>query len=343
MNRYYCFLALLCTILYFTSCSTFQEVTPNYPKKVNQLIKKQIEDIDASNYYLGVSDTIMTEEFEIWYESIGDVNDPTILLINGFRAPASTWSSEFILDLVNEGYHVVKIDNRDVGLSHQVTSNKKDITYSLKEMANDGILVMNKLGINKFHLVGSSMGGMIAQTMAIHYPNRINSMISIASTGHLYDAELKTMTFSTLAKAGIIFIKYGVKDRNLKQAVKRRIEAEAYLRSDAEITEEWIESVVRKNIYERERGAEINKKAIKRHRQAIRISGSRLEELPKIPFPVLVIHGKKDPLILPEHAEKYAQCFSNSTLVMLDDFGHVPSKEEEKVLSEYILEFVGKI
>lgn len=330
---------LLSSILYF-SCSTFQEVTPNYPKKANKFIKKSIRSSDASSYYLGKVDTITSNGFKIAFESIGNKENPSILVINGFRAPASTWSPDFILGLVDEGYHVVKIDNRDVGLSTYLSSKKKTF-YTLHDMANDGIRVMDKLSVDDFHVVGSSMGGMIAQTMAIRYPDRVKTLTSIASTGYLHDSELKHLTFSTAMKAGIIFIKYGVKDRNIKQAVKRRIEAEAYLRGDEAITEEWIEDVVQKFVYEKERGAAIDKKAIKRHRKAIKLSGSRLEELPMIASPVLVIHGRKDPLILPEHAEKYAELIPNKKLVMIDDFGHVPSKEQEQLLSGYIVDFLA--
>ena len=341
MKKHLLIYSLLASCIFFFNCTHFQEVTPNYPKKINQLIKKTILCSDASPYYLGKVDTIMSNCFQVSFESIGDKQNPSILLINGFRAPASTWSPDFVLGLVNEGYHVVRIDNRDVGLSCNVQSKKKQV-YTLQDMANDGIKVMDKLGIKKFNVVGSSMGGMIAQRMTIDYPDRVATLISISSTGYLYDSELKHMTLNTAMKAGIIFIKYGVNDRNIKQAVKRRIEAESYLRGDEDITQEWIEDVVQKFVYEKERGASINRKAIKRHRKAIKLSGSRLEELHTISSPVLVIHGKKDPLILPEHAKKYADLLPNKKLIMVDDLGHVPSKEQEQLLSGYIVSFLDE-
>jgi pimeloyl-ACP methyl ester carboxylesterase len=340
MKKHLLICTLLSSCILCFNCSNFKEVTPNYPKKVNRLIKESIQHSDASSYYLGKVDTIISDGFKIAFESVGDKKNSSILLINGFRAPASTWSPDFVLGLVEEGYHVVKIDNRDVGLSCNLSSKKKQI-YTLQDMANDGVLVMDKLGIGNFHVVGSSMGGMIAQTMAIDYPDRVASLISISSTGYLHDSELKHLTFNTAMKAGIIFIKYGVNDRNIKQAVKRRIEAESYLRGDEDITQEWIEDVVQKFVYEKERGASINRKAIKRHRKAIKLSGSRLEELHTIISPVLVIHGKKDPLILPEHAKKYADLLPNKKLIIVDDLGHVPSKEQEQLLSGYIVDFLA--
>ncbi len=342
MNHKLWFLGIIFCLTYLTSCQTLQQVNPNYPKKVNRIIKENIKDVVIEPSFLGIPDTVHSDQIPIWYESIGNPEHPTIFLISGFRTPSTNWSKEFIQTLTAAEYHVIRYDHRDLGLSGKVDDWKKNKNYyTLSDMSNDIVRILDKMNIEKVHLVGMSMGGMIAQTIAIEHPQKVESLISISSTGYLHDPEITTFTFSTLLKAAGLMVKYGVKDRNLKQGIKKRIEAEAYLKNDPEITEDYIQKISERYIYEENRGAYFDKKAAKKHMNAIKKSGSRLEKLKNIKNPVLVIHGNKDPLILPTHAIKYSEHFTDARLVMMDNLGHMPNEEELKEISDQILTFVA--
>ena len=133
----------------------------------------------------------------IEFESLGDPSHPTLLWIMGFSAQMTAWPDELLHMYVNEGFHVVRFDNRDCGLSHKhdgVEVNVEAVTmaammgdtpppvpYTLSDMAADAIGVLDHLGIEQAHVIGASMGGMIAQTVAIEHSHRVKSLISIMS------------------------------------------------------------------------------------------------------------------------------------------------------------------
>src|SRR4051812_40400699 len=115
---------------------------------------------------------------ELEYESIGDPRDPTLLLIMGFSVQMIAWDDELCRLLADRGFRVVRFDNRDVGLSSKITGG----SYTLDDMAGDARGLLEWLGVQSAHVVGASMGGMIAQLLAIHWPARVRSLCSIMST-----------------------------------------------------------------------------------------------------------------------------------------------------------------
>ena len=147
---------------------------------------------------------------ELWWEDFGDPSKPTILLIVGAIAPALEWTPEFYEPLVDAGYHVVRFDNRDIGLSTWIDYEKAP--YDLNDMATDTVSLMRELGIHHAHVIGGSMGGMIAQLVALDYPEHVQSLTPIMSTPGYGDADLPGMTkdvaaaaeaFPTLAKTDL--------------------------------------------------------------------------------------------------------------------------------------------
>jgi pimeloyl-ACP methyl ester carboxylesterase len=115
---------------------------------------------------------------EIEYESMGDPRNPTLLLIMGFSVQMIAWDDQFCRLLVERGFRVVRFDNRDVGLSTKIVRG----TYSLDDMADDARGLLDWLGVSQAHVVGASMGGMIAQLLALRHPTRVCSLCSIMST-----------------------------------------------------------------------------------------------------------------------------------------------------------------
>ena len=124
---------------------------------------------------------VKANNIEIWYEEFGESTNPTVLLIMGSGCQGIMWNMELINGIVNAGYHVIRFDNRDTGLSTWI-DDFNATPYSYEDMAADTIGLMDALNIEKAHIIGWSMGGMIAQIVAIHYPNRVLSLTSWMST-----------------------------------------------------------------------------------------------------------------------------------------------------------------
>src|SRR5688572_9238222 len=134
---------------------------------------------------------------ELHYDTFGDRDGPPLLLIMGLGAQMIVWDQEFCEALADRGFFVVRFDNRDVGLSTKLTSARIDFfatiaraiqgepidsPYKLSDMAADAVSLLDHLGIRAAHIVGASMGGMIAQTIAIEHPARVLTLTSIMST-----------------------------------------------------------------------------------------------------------------------------------------------------------------
>src|SRR5438874_12084018 len=146
----------------------------------------------------------MNEQFahvngiELCYETFGDQSDPALLLIMGLGTQMVAWRDEFCQDLASRGFYVIRFDNRDCGRSSKmdgrpptmteiITRRPRELSYTLAEMADDAAGLLDHLGIDKAHIVGASMGGMIAQLLACRYPGRVLSLASImSSTGERF-------------------------------------------------------------------------------------------------------------------------------------------------------------
>ena len=125
--------------------------------------------------------TVDANGIKIWYENFGDPESSTVLLIAGSSGQATGWPMAFITPIVEAGYHVVRFDNRDVGFSTWIDEDGAD-RFTLEDMADDAIGLLDALNIEKAHLVGASMGGEIAQYMAIKYPDRLLTLTSWMAT-----------------------------------------------------------------------------------------------------------------------------------------------------------------
>ena len=132
-------------------------------------------------------------DINIWWEDFGDSSDPAVLLIMGANANAMQWTLEFINSIVAAGFHVIRFDNRDVGKSTWVTTEPSfviqeggvvstEVSYNLEDMAQDAVSLMEHLGIEKAHIVGASMGGMITQVVGLDHPDKALSLTPIMST-----------------------------------------------------------------------------------------------------------------------------------------------------------------
>ena len=261
---------------------------------------------------------------ELEYDHFGNPKDPALLLIMGFTAQMVAWEEAFCTQLADRGHFVIRFDNRDCGLStklHGVPSNSDAVImaammetempavpYTLSDMAADAAKLLDHLAIERAHVMGASMGGMIAQTFAIEYPHRTKTLISIMSQ----PGELTVGQATPEAMELIVTPAPSDRDEYIAFAPKWQLWQSKKYRSDELSRRNAIRDFDRSNYPE----------GGPRQMAAIYASGSRAEGLQKLHVPTLVIHGTEDQLITPSGGERTAELIPNSTLLMVDDMGH---------------------
>jgi pimeloyl-ACP methyl ester carboxylesterase len=242
----------------------------------------------------------------------------------GFTAQMVAWDEEFCTQLADRGHFVIRFDNRDCGLStklHGVPSNSDavimaammetempPVPYTLSDMAADAMKVLDHLNIERAHIMGASMGGMIAQTVAIEHPHRVKTLISVMSQ----PGELTVGQPTQEAMELIVTPAPSDRDEYIAFAPKWQLWQSKKYRSDEVSRRNAIRDFDRSNYPE----------GGPRQMAAIYASGSRAEGLQKLQIPTLVIHGTEDQLITPSGGERTAELIPNSTLLLVDDMGH---------------------
>jgi pimeloyl-ACP methyl ester carboxylesterase len=260
---------------------------------------------------------------EIYHDTIGDPADPTMLLIMGLGTQMIGWDIELCRALADRGFHVVRYDNRDVGLSthldHEVDlmgllgmfggADPVAVPYLLGDMAQDATGLLDHLGVDRAHMVGVSMGGMIAQILAIEHPERVATLTSIMSTTGEPDVGLPT------AEAIQELLAPPATTRDETQATFVR-HAHVW-GSPAFIDEERLRTISGA-AYDRANdpmgGA--------RQLAAILASGSRADGLRNLTVPTLVVHGTDDKLVQPSGGERTAELVPGAKLLKIEGMGH---------------------
>ena len=259
---------------------------------------------------------------KIWYEIINPMADPkgTILLVMGHSTSGVRWPTYLYQPMIDAGYQVIRYDNRGLGKSDWIKDWTKKTTYTLSHMAADGRAVLDAVGIEKAHLFGVSMGGMIAQQMTIDYPTRVASLTSIMSTGYMDDPELPYVPRATMTKAVKLGIRYRLQPSE-ESFLKYAAGATFVLRGN-DPAEVDVNFSLSSNLYLWRKHGGYNVKVGDQHTAAIKASGARYEALKQIDVPTLVIHGDGDPLVPVEHSKKYAPMIPNAKLVIIDKMSH---------------------
>ena len=256
------------------------------------------------------------------YEPFGDASDPPLLLIQGLGMQMLGWPEEFCEQLAAEGFHVVRYDNRDVGHSTHLDSVRaptlaqlatrrfgKD-QYSLAEMADDAAGLLDELGLSPAHVVGISLGGMIAQTLAARHEEKVRTLTSMLSTtGHRLRGQPALGMMRLL----------------LKQAPKER---EAFVEHVVSVFEAiGSRGLPRDTDETRELAARSYDRGTDpagsgRQLGAILRSGNRTAEVRRITAPTLVLHGSEDKLVRPSGGKATARAIVNARLEMIEGMGH---------------------
>ncbi len=268
--------------------------------------------------------TVPTTGIEIEYETFGSPDDPALLMVMGFTAQLIVWPEGFCKMFADAGLFVIRYDNRDCGLSTKLDGVSVDpmaviaawasgqptpaVPYTLSEMAADGIGLLDHLGIERAHVIGASMGGMIAQTLAIEYPSRCQSLISVMSAVGEAGNGQSTPEAAAVLLAPPPFDRDGyiaaATNSMIWQSVKYR---------DADLAKANAAASYDRSFYP---------EGATRQLSAIYASGARTVGLSALKVPTLVIHGRDDTLITPSGGTRTAELIDGANLLLVADMGH---------------------
>jgi pimeloyl-ACP methyl ester carboxylesterase len=286
---------------------------------------------------------------DLAYETIGSPADPPLLLVMGYGAQLIAWPRAFSEMLAAGGRFVIEFDNRDSGLSSQLDGVEVDMEalvaaagagdaarvaafapYTLSDLAGDAASLLDGLGIDRAHVLGASMGGMIAQQMAIERPERLLSLISMMSTTGEPDVGAPTrealealLTPSPTERAAYIEASSGNAMIWASRRYGDRVRAEALAAASFD-----------RCFYPQ---------GVTRQLAAILATGSRAEGLRALTVPTLVIHGLDDTLIAPDGGERTAELVPGARLLLVEDMGHDRPEPLWPLLTEAILEHTAAV
>ena len=266
--------------------------------------------------------SVSANNIQIEYETFGDSNLPPLLLIIGFNAQLFFWDDELCEQLAQSGHYVIRFDNRDVGLSSKfeeagipdigalMRGEAIDPPYTIEDMADDAVGLLDALGIKKAHICGMSMGGMIAQAVVINHPRRVLSLISIYST--TCNPELPPLTEEAL---GILLTPPPEeREANIEHTIKvfRTIAGPGF-----DFDEEWHRKLATQ-AYDRA----FYLPGATRQLVAIMTAKNRKPALTSVSVPTLVIHGTDDPLVHVECGKDTAEAVPEAKLKIIEGMGH---------------------
>ncbi|WP_162184873.1 alpha/beta fold hydrolase [Allokutzneria albata] len=270
----------------------------------------------------------------LWCEDFGDPADPAVLLVMGLGAQGTSWNESFCSALVEGGRYVVRFDNRDTGRSDSVDFTTSP--YTMTDLAADAIGLLDALGIGAAHVVGTSMGGMIGQEMAIEHPTRVLSLTSWMSSPDTPDPQ--TMDWRTLPGRRPVITPIAAEmaanpPRTRAEHVDFMVRlARAVTGSGSEFDEDEVRRMI-ENALDRAPGRD----GTMNHSIAASSSRDRRDLLRHLTIPVLVLHGTEDPVVPFEHAEEMARLVPHARLVPLPGVGHdMPRACQDKIVEEIL-------
>jgi len=269
---------------------------------------------------------VTANEIQIEYDTFGDPSSPPLLLIMGLGEQMIGWDEELCKQLASRDLYVIRFDNRDVGLSSKIDEagvpnavevfaalmkgEEANIPYTLDDMAVDTIGLLDALNIEKVHIFGVSLGGMIAQIIAIRYPSRVWSLTSMASiTGNPGLPLGKPELFVELVNPPPTEREAYIENRvNLILAL-----AGSRFPMDKQRTREHLEQSYGRSYYP---------PGIARHGVAGAVNSDRTQDLKSVLAPTLVVHGSEDPLFPVEQGKAIATAVPGAKLLIIEGMGH---------------------
>jgi pimeloyl-ACP methyl ester carboxylesterase len=273
-------------------------------------------------------------------ETYGGGADPPVLLVMGLGMQMIHWPEGFIAQLVARGLFVIRFDNRDRGRSTHVRLRGPSLTqlatrrfdpaqYTLDDMARDTSGLLDALGLDSAHLVGVSMGGMIAQTLAASRPRKVRSLVSImSSTGSRRVGQPRPTVYRVLLRAA---------PREEEQFVEHQLRVLKAIGAPGDAADTPESRAIMRTGYQRDPDA----RGTGRQLAAILASGDRTKDLRTITAPTLVIHGEADPLISPSGGKATAEAIPGAKLLLVPGMGHSLPERRWPQLVDAISEHVA--
>jgi len=249
----------------------------------------------------------LTSGIRICFESFGEPAAPTLLLLHGLGSQMLVWDEEFCRLLADEGFRVVRSDHRDSGLSTILDEDAPP--YSLSDMAADAVGVLDALGVARAHVVGFSLGGAVAQTVAVEHPDRCRSLVSMGSgTGHRSRGRLPDATQTAMLAEP---------PDDDEGAIAKELADLRLWASD------WHDEDHARAKYEAYRRRFVQPRhAYERQWRAARSDGDREAALATVRVPTRVVHGTVDALVPMEAGERTAEVIHGAELVRVEGWGH---------------------
>ncbi len=262
---------------------------------------------------------------ELCYETHGDADDEPLLLVMGLGAQLVAWELELVHEIVARGYHVVRYDNRDVGLStkfedHDPTAalagafggDHTGAPYLIADMASDAAGLLDHLGLDQAHVVGASMGGMIAQQLVIDHPHKVATLTSVMSTTG--DPDVGAPTAEAM---GALMAAMATPVTDKASAVEQALATWAVIGSPGATDEAAVRRRA-EDSWDRDPGG----LGVLRQLAAIMASPSRTEALGGVQVPALVVHGTVDPLVQPSGGQRTAEAIPGAELLWVEGMAH---------------------
>jgi pimeloyl-ACP methyl ester carboxylesterase len=261
-------------------------------------------------------------DIDIAYNTLGKPTDPPVLLISGLGGQLIAWDDAFCQELVDRGMFVIRFDNRDVGLSSHLARGSlpnsaattagapQPAPYTLADMASDAAGVIDNLGFDSAHVVGVSLGGMIAQILAIEHPERVRSLTSIMSTTGNDRVGQPTEAARALLLLPPVSTREDAMDRAVR--VHRVLGSSTYRIDETELHDRAARAFDRA----------FDPQGVVRQLVAAITTPDRTEDLRRLDLPTLVIHGAEDQLIAVDGGQATADAIPGAELVVIDGMGH---------------------
>ena len=260
---------------------------------------------------------------ELCYQTFGDPEAEPLLLVMGLGGPMTWWDPALCRMLAQNGFYVIRYDNRDTGRSSRGTGRvsrgmlvqaflgrRVKAPYSLADLAQDGFGLMDHLGLESAHVVGVSMGGMIAQTMAIREPSRVRSLVSMMST-----TGRKTVGW---LDPRLLPMMLGKRGSTLEEYIEASVQGAAAIGSPAYLEDDESARARARETWDRG----LNPAGVMRHMIAVLTQPNRAHALRSLTIPATVIHGMEDRMVHVSGGRATAQAIPGAQLLLVPGMGH---------------------
>jgi pimeloyl-ACP methyl ester carboxylesterase len=316
---------------------------PVLPPETDRIIDDVLRN-DLPEVVTGETGFAQSGDLTIWYESIAPDGPPrgVVLLLMGMGGDGLLWPPSFVRAFVDAGYRTIRFDYRSTGLSTWIQEWNRRQPYTLADMAGDAVAVLDALVIGRAHLVGLSLGGMVAQELAIANPDRAASLTLMGTSGFIGDPDLPGLSSGYLIKSAIIglpLFRYRLLGGEKNLILERIAKTVAMIGPENLDIRETAELVV----YDLRRRKGLNLRAARQHQAAVTIAGARYDRLAALDIPALIIHGTADPIIPVEHGRKLVAVIPGARGLWLDGVGHVfPFPDMEMVMRHLLAHLDGQ-